>query len=222
MNSGMKIVAGACALGLAGVCGAVLDGHLPEKFAPEFDTPAGMSQEELANDPEAAAAMMTEWMAMNAPSERHELLTYFTGEWTTSAKMWMSPDQPPMMSGGTASAEMMMGGRFVRMNYDTDMMGMAISGEGFIGYDNVAGRYQSAWVDSSSTALRWLEGHSNQDGSEIALYGLMDEPQLNVRDRLVSYVFRLVDENTYVMDVNDLLIGTENNTVVEITFTRKN
>ncbi|CAE7262685.1 mscS [Symbiodinium necroappetens] len=222
MNSGTKVVAGLCALGVAGVCGAVLDGHLPEKFAPAFSMPSGMSPEELASDPEAMAAMMAEWQAMNAPGDHHELLTYFTGEWTTETTMWVDKNQPPMVTEGTASAEMVIGGRFVHMEWTTPMMGVDMTGEGYIGHDNVSGRYQSMWMDSGTTAMRFLEGHSNRDGSEIAFYGKMDEPQLDIRDRVVAYVFRLIDADTYEMDVRDLHVGSDDNTVVKITFTRKN
>ncbi len=220
MNT-MKMTVAIGAMGLAAGCGAVVAVNAPERFAPAFSMPDGMSPEELAADPAKQQAMMAEWASLNAPSERHEMLGYFAGEWETSVKMWFAPGQEPMMTGGTASAEMMMGGRFLRMTYDTDMMGMSLKGEGFIGFDNVAGKYQSMWMDTGTTAMRYLEGHSNRDGSEIALYGKMDEPQLGVRERLVSYVFRLIDADTYEMDVNDLLIGPEDNTAVKITFSRK-
>lgn len=216
-----KAIAVSGALVASGVCGVVISQSAPRKFAPEFSLPDGMSPEELANDPAKAQAMMAEWNAMNSPGEHHELLAYFAGEWETETKMWMDPSAPPMVAPGTASAETMLGGRFVRMTYETNLMGQVIEGEGFLGYDNVSGVYQSAWVDGMSTAMRWLTGHANRDGSVIALFGKMDEPQIGVRDRLIGYHFELVDADTYVFDVKDYHASPDGTTVVEVTFTRK-
>jgi len=50
---------------------------------------------------------------------------------------------------------------------------------------------------------------------------IVDGPQMSIRDRVIGYLFRFIDEDTSVLDVNDLHMSNEDNTVVKITFSRK-
>jgi len=68
--------------------------------------------------------------------------------------------------------------------------------------------------------MHYLEGHSSRNGDSISLYGQMDEPQLGIRGRMVEYIYTVIDEDTFVFVANDLHIGKENNTVIEVTYTR--
>jgi len=179
-----------------------------------------MSPEELAANPQAAAEMMAEYEEMVAPDEHQEMLTYFVGDWTVVMKMWMDPTALPMEAPGTMTAEMIMDGRFVKQEFHASMMGQPFTGTGMIGYDNYSGKYQSIWIDSVSTTMHYLEGHSSRNGDSISLYGQMDEPQLGIRGRMVEYIYTVIDEDTFVFVANDLHIGKENNTVIEVTYTR--
>jgi hypothetical protein len=186
------------------------------RLAPEFEMP-DMS-------PESQAKMMGEYMALMAPSEQHEMLSYFVGDWEASSRMWMGGEggeAPAIEDSGKASYEMAFDGRFLRQRYEGTMMGMPYTGEAMLGFDNYAGFYQGTWVSTMSTTMTYMTGHAHQDGKGMTLYATMDEPGLKMRNKMVEYRTRIIDEDTFVFEIHDLHIGGDNTKVMAITYERQ-
>jgi hypothetical protein len=59
---------------------------------------------------------------------------------------------------GTATRTMALDGRVRVETVRSAMMGAPFTGQGMLGYDNVAGKYWSTWNDSMSTGLMVSEG----------------------------------------------------------------
>lgn len=74
---------------------------------------AGIAQESHQIDPE----MMEAYMKLNAPNENHEFLKNFVGEWVVTTTAWMQPGAEPISSVGTAKAAMIIGGRFLKVDF---------------------------------------------------------------------------------------------------------
>jgi len=179
----------------------------PARMAPEFEMP-DMS-------PEGQQKMMADYMELMSPGEHHD--------WKTTTEMWMEgrgAGGESMTEHGKASFEMDFGDRYLRQTYQGTMMGMPYTGEGMLGYDNHAGVYQNTWISTMSTAMLISEGHAHQDGKGMTLYGTMDEPTMNMNRKMVVYVTRVVDEDTFTFEIRDPHIGGEDNTVVELTYER--
>src|SRR3546814_17999585 len=51
-----------------------------------------------------------------------------------------------------------LGGRQIRTQFSSRFMGQPFNGIGFMGYDNVRGKYVASWVDDMSTGLMTSEG----------------------------------------------------------------
>jgi hypothetical protein len=51
------------------------------------------------------------------------MLAKSNGTWKAETTMWMAPDAPPMVSNGTATTKMILGGRYQQMTFKGDMMG---------------------------------------------------------------------------------------------------
>jgi hypothetical protein len=103
-------------------------------------------------------AMMEAYMKMMAPNENHEYLKNFVGEWDVTTTSWMMPGAEPMVSKNSSSAEMILGGRFLKMVFKGTMMGQPFEGIQINGYDNHLKKFISFWIDNSSTSFFLLSG----------------------------------------------------------------
>ncbi|HYE07146.1 MAG TPA: DUF1579 domain-containing protein [Planctomycetota bacterium] len=112
-------------------------------------------------DIEKAIAVMT------TTGAEHEALKRWIGEWTVESTMYMAPGAPPMISKGTATFSAMLDGRWVRQDYQGDMMGQAFIGFGLSGYDTLEKKYVATWCDSFSTSMAHMVGESDDGGKTI-------------------------------------------------------
>lgn len=98
------------------------------------------------------------WMVAGTPGEHHAALNQFVGAWDAKASFWMVPGQPPMESVGVMVNTMILGGRWLRQEYKSEMFGAPFEGIGHWGYDNVENRYVATWMDSQSTYMMLMHG----------------------------------------------------------------
>src|SRR3546814_1625399 len=61
--------------------------------------------------------------------------------------MWMDPSAPPMVETGKSVDTAVLGGRQIRTQFSSRFMGQPFNGIGFMGYDNVRGKYVASWFD---------------------------------------------------------------------------
>ena len=179
------------------------------------------AQEPPAGTPDMEA-MMKKWEEMATPGEAHKLLEQFVGSWDFTSKFWMEgPEKPPMESKGTCTARWVLGGRFIQDETSGEMMGKPFQGIGLTGYDNFNKKYISFWADNSSTAFYTSEGTYNPVDKTISFFGLMDDAAMDIRDKPLLMVYRLLDNNKHIMEMHDLEIGAGRTKVAEMTYTRK-
>ena len=171
-------------------------------------------------DPAKMAEMMKKVTAAGAPGEAHKALEPLLGEWTAVVKSWMAPDAPPVESKGTAKAEWVMEGRFVREDFSGEMMGKPFHGMSLTGYDNLKQKYNSLWVDDMSTAIFTSEGTATDGAKVITFYSKMDCPMTGEKDMPVKQVLRLLSADQHVFEMHDPRKG-EKSMTMEITYTRK-
>ena len=131
---------------------------------------------------------MEAYMAMMAPNENHAFLANFVGDWDVATNAWMRPDAKPATGQGTYTAQMILGGRFVMMNYKGTIFGQPFEGFQIIGYDNIKKKYETFWIDNSSTSFYLSEGVRDQEGTTLADTGLWPDPMtggtIKVRDEM--------------------------------------
>jgi hypothetical protein len=120
-----------------------------------------MSQEE----------MMQKYMEAATPGEPHQLLAKGAGTWKTTTKSWMDPAGEPMVTHGTETATMILGGRFLESRAEGAFMGTPMQGFGLIGYDNVKQRYCGVWCDTMGTGLMSYEGDYDAQAKELVCTG---------------------------------------------------
>lgn len=121
-------------------------------------------------------AQMEAFMKAGMLGPQHQAMAAEAGAYDLSIKSFMEPGAPPMESKGTATRQMIMGGRVLIEDVKSDMMGMPFTGQGMRGYDNVTGKYWGTWVDNMSTGLMTSEGTCNEQQKTCAFTGEMNDP----------------------------------------------
>ena len=164
-------------------------------------------------------AMMELYKTLATPGEPHKLFASLAGSWTTTTKEWMEPGKPPTESTGSADMKMLLDGRFLYQEFNSQMMGQPFSGIGIDAYDNLRKRYVTAWLDTMGTGIFMMEGTASADGKTITLKGQHGEPgggQMTHRA-----VWKIVDNNTQTFDMYGAHHGGKETKMLEITYTRK-
>jgi len=134
----------------------------------------------LAGDDKAAQTthdQMMEAMAKAAtPGPGHKVLEQMVGTWNATTTMYGEPGQPPMVSQGKMVIDMVLGGRYARMQYQSEFNGMKMEGLGFTGYDNVEKKYVSDWMDTMGTGIMRDTGTYDPATRTITSAGAMTDP----------------------------------------------
>lgn len=166
------------------------------------------------------AAMMKEWEKWSTPSPMHKHIEKLVGNWSATVKMTMDPSAPAMESKGTATNATILDGRWLKQDFNGDMMGMPFVGVGMLGYDNFRKEMIGSWVDNMSTTMMSSRGTVNEAGTEFNLSGTMDEPLTGERDKKFRHVWKITGADSHVFEAYDNIPGKGEVKVMEITYTR--
>jgi len=113
-------------------------------------------------------ADMQACMAAGAPGAQHKELARSIGHWSGTCTQWMAPGTEPMKSEVTCDMSNFLDGRFVKCEYSGEIPGMGpFHGIGFNGFDNVAQKYVSIWLDNCGTGIMTGEGSQSADGKTL-------------------------------------------------------
>lgn len=149
------------------------------------------------------ADMMAAWAKTAAPGEHHAHLKPLAGKWTSKDKFRMSPDAPWQESTSKAVTEWIMGGRFLTMKVQGGSMmpGMpAFEGFGILGYDNLAEKYVSMWVDNYGTMMMTSEGTCDATGKTITFKGTYTDP-MSGQPTWMKSVYKIEGNDKYVISM---------------------
>jgi len=141
---------------------------------------------------------MEAYMKAAAVTADHEALKFFVGHWDASATMWMMPGTPPSTSKNTVDAFLVLGGRFVQMNYKGTMMGQPFEGLQITGYDNMQKTYTTFWIDNTSTAFYLLAGPYDKATKAYDQKGTWADPMGGTTP--VRTVTRIVGPDEFVFE----------------------
>lgn len=164
-------------------------------------------------------AMMEVWKKLAMPGEPHKLFASLAGNWTTTTKEWMEPGKPPTESTGTAEMKMLLEGRFLYQEYNSQMMGQPFSGVGINAYDNLRKRYVTAWIDTMGTGIFHMEGTASADGKTITLKG--QHAELGGGQMTHRAIWKIVDGNNQTFDMYGTHSHGKEMKMMEIIYTRK-
>jgi len=131
---------------------------------------AGAGEEGDAKDDAAA------WMELARPGPQHAELMKLAGTWKVQGKSWMDPAADPVEYAGESVFTPVLGGRFLRQEVHTPMMGMDFEGVGYLGFDKAIGKYVTVWLDSMGTGIMNLVGEQTVPGKAWSYAGKYHGP----------------------------------------------
>jgi len=173
----------------------------------------------VAGDEQPAAdhdAMMEAWMKAATPGEPHAFLASMAGDWkTTTTHYEMGEAGEP--TEGTASFKPVFGGRVVKGQYTGTMWGQPFEGMSLDGYDNIAGKYWSVWLDNTGTSLYVTHGRMLEDGKTLEHTGTMTMPG---GDEAATRFVTTHEGETALMKAYMTMSGMDESLTMEIAFTR--
>lgn len=115
---------------------------------------------------------------MGAPGEAHERLKALVGEWDVAMSISPAPGMEPLHTTGKVTKTMVLGGRFLHENLELadPMRDVQSHGVGYLGFDNVTGKYSGVWMSDSQTAMILYTGDANADGKSFTFTGEENDP----------------------------------------------
>lgn len=134
-------------------------------------TAIAQDQGEMEMTPEMEA-----WMKAATPGKHHEYLEAIIGDYTADVKIWESPDAEPMQFTGTVSRKWILDGRFVQETIEANSTFGPFKALGFIGYNNIDGEYQFAWLENHSTTITLHSGFYNTEEKTLIQTGKHRNP----------------------------------------------
>lgn len=150
---------------LAGLCFVATYALSQDKPAAQDKAPGGMDE-----------ATMKAMMEAGAPGPHHKGLEPMAGKFKYVNKWRMDPSQDWTVSEGDYEGEMGLDGRFLLTTVRGPMMGAEFVGMGCMGYDNVAQKHLSAWIDNMGTGIMRSEGTCDGHCKVITFEGQMLDP----------------------------------------------
>ncbi len=183
------------------------------------DAPAASTTAENATPPDSAA-MMKAWMDYATPGDMHAMLAKFDGEWNGDMTMWMAPDAPPEKSTGVSVNKMILGGRYQESKHTGTFGGMPFEGVGTLAYDNTKKKFINTWIDNFGSGIMVMEGTWDTANYTMHLSGKQVDP-VSGQDFEVRQIFKIIDDNTQLMEMFSKYPSAPEYKSLEIKFTRK-
>lgn len=167
------------------------------------------------------AEMMKKMEEVATPAPEHQWLASLAGEWEAEARCYKAgTDTDPMITKGTCSDRMILGGRFLQEEFQGDMMGKSFHGIGLTGYDKFNKKFVSTWIDDMGTGILVSEGSRDASGNVLTMEGKMDDPMTGEKAKPMRLVTRIIGPDKHIFEMHDLGLG-EKSKVMEITYVRK-
>jgi hypothetical protein len=168
---------------------------------------------------EDMAAMMEVYTKAGAPGEVHRRLAVWAGEWKAKQRFWgPDPSAPAMEMEGSASIEVVMGGRFLIEHYEGLTPMGPFQGMHIFGFNKTVGQHESVWFDSMGTAILFTSGPDNPDGP-TTLTGTFDDVMTGDKVAMRT-VTTSVSDDEILFEMFEAREGAAEMKTMEVVYTR--
>lgn len=159
--------------------------------------------EEMSSDEQ-----MKIWTEYMTPGPMHEMMAKHTGKWKMTSKMWMDPNSEPVVSEGTVDAEMILGGRYLKMVAKFPWMGMQTEGWSLEAYDNGKKEFINIWIDNMGTGVAISTGKFDESSKSIVYNGKMYDP-VSGKDTEFKSVSKMLNDDEMIFEMYGNMNGKE-------------
>jgi hypothetical protein len=177
-----------------------------------------LSVQSFAQDDAAANPEMEAWTKYMTPSKTHEMLASSVGDWSTKVTMWMEPGAEAMVSEGTSTVEMILGGRYQKSTHRGNMMGMEFEGISTVAFDNATKEFINTWIDNMGTGIMSSKGKFNEATNKVEMEGTYVDPMTG-NDEPFKQTMEIVDDDHQLFEMFIIKDGEEFKTMM-VEYTR--
>ena len=137
--------------------------------------------------------MMKAFAEYGTPGEAHKAMGNLVGTWDAKVVSYMDPAKPTEEK-ATAVYKMIMDGRYLVEEVESQFMGEPFKGMGIYGYDNGSKQYVSTWVDSMGTGIMTGTGTSADGGKTINWTSTGFDPMVGKVQTYRSVMHKMSDD----------------------------
>jgi len=170
----------------------------------------GSSRSDLSKE-----EMMKRAKEAGTPGAGHEALNAFEGDWIAEVQCFMDPGAQAEIHRGTASAQWILGGRFLEEEFHGEMMGKPFTGRGIFGFDNTKQKFVSIWLDDMNTGIYTSEGKGDNGNKVITLEGKANCAATGEHDVPMGQVIRVLSHDKHTVELYH-----DGRKTMQITYTR--
>jgi hypothetical protein len=152
------------------------------------------------------AEMMKKWQEYMTPGPAHQQFAKMAGNWKATVTQFMGGQEAK--SEGTATFEMVLGGRYLHSSFKVTMMGMPFEGMELDAYDNATKEYISLWVDNMGTGVMVMKGKMDDKTNTVTYWGSMVDPMTG-KDQKVKTVMKEINNDNVTFEMYTVENGQE-------------
>lgn len=154
-----------------------------------------------------------------ASSEGHRELFSMAGSWEGPTRTWFDPTASSDDSTTTAHIELILGGRFLRIEYQGTVNGKPHAGELLLGYEPDLDLYTAVWVDSFHMAPGiMVSTGQRKDSGQISVKGSYRAGEERWEWRTV---FRPIDDEHLTIEAYNISPQGREDRAIETRLTRR-
>lgn len=107
------------------------------------------------------------------PDAAHQRLARLAGVWKGSARTFIDPAKPPLEAAWEGRMALVLGGRFLRFEYRSELFGSPLAGELLLAFEAGEALWRSSWVDSfhTGTAILVSVGDGGPEAQPVSVRG---------------------------------------------------
>lgn len=165
-----------------------------------------------------AEAMIEYYIESAKPVAEHKRLLEMTGPWKTSSKLWFGPGDP-MIASGTASGQMILGGRFLQLEGSVKDGPMPMQHLTLVGFDRRTSEYTLVGFDTGGTYYITAAGKWDDAKKGLVLHGSYLQPPANTEQKYY-FVWTMPSPREHVMTMY-FVMGGKDVQIAETRYTRE-
>jgi hypothetical protein len=152
------------------------------------------------------------------PGPVHKQMAKWAGEYTTSSRFYMKPNDASEETKGAATIKSVLGGRFLSEENSGKMLGQEFTGIRLYGYNNLSGKYEATWVYTGATGMMTLSGTSKDEGKTIEYSASYEQKGSKMN---LTVVMRHDSDDQFVVELIAKNPDGGRGPTLETTYTRK-
>jgi len=159
------------------------------------------------------------WIIYNTPSEVHNMLGKYNGDFVLDVSMWMDTSTTPVVFNLLAVNRMILEGRFLEIAQSGNMGNEVYKGLTTIGYNTSSKEYDLITITNMGTGILTLTG-KGEDLKTANLTGEIFDP-VKKKPIKVRQKISFIDPNNLLIENFDTYDGKKEKKTVEYRFKRK-